>query len=66
MSLHGGGVSESTLPSHFRNGYSPFTGEPNQYHGWITPQRSLMLEDGLDKITPGVETTPTAIEEEAT
>ena len=30
--------------------------EPNQYHGWITLQRSLIYEDELGKVMSGVET----------
>ena len=66
MSLRGGGDSESTMSSPFRKGYSPFNGEPNQYHGWITLQRSLMYEDGLGKVMSGVETAPPALDEAAT
>ena len=47
----GGGDSESAMYPPFRKGYSPFNGEPNQYHGWITLQRSLMYEDGKTKKT---------------
>ena len=65
MSLRGGGGSESIMSSSFRKGYSPFNGEPNQYHGWITLQRSLMYEDGLGKVMSGVETAPAAIDEAA-
>ena len=61
----GGVDSESTTSSPFRKGYSPFNGEPNQYHGWMTLQRSLMYEDGLGKVMSGVETAPTALEEDA-
>ena len=50
----GGVDSESTTSSPFRKGYSPFNGEPNQYHGWMTLQRSLMYEDGLDNDMSGV------------
>ena len=66
MSQRGGVDSESTMSSPFRKGYSPFNGEPNQYHGWMTLQRSLMYEDGLGKVMSGVETAPAALEEDAT
>ena len=58
--------SESTMSFPFRKGYSPFNGEPNQYHGWMTLQRSLMYEDRLGKVMSGVETAPAALEEDAT
>ena len=54
------------MSSPFRKGHSPFGGEPNQYHGWITLQRSLMYKDGLGKVMSGVETAPAALEEDAT
>ena len=57
---------ESTMSSPFRKGYSPFNGEPNQYHGWMTLQRSVMYEDGLGIVMSGVETAPVALEEDAT
>ena len=66
MNLRGGGDSESTMSSPFRKGYSQCKGEPNQYHGWITLQRSLMYKDGLGKVMSGVETAPAAMEEAAT
>ena len=66
MSQRGGVDSESTMSSPFRKGYSPFNGEPNQYHGWMTLLRSLMYEDGLVNILSGVETAPAALEEDAT
>ena len=54
------------MSSPFRKGYSPFNGDPNQYHGWMTLQRSLMYGDGLGKVMSGVETAPAAPEEDAT
>ena len=54
------------MSSPFRKGYSPFNGEPNQYHGWMTLQRSLMYGDGLGKVMSGVETAPAALEGDAT
>ena len=66
MSQRGGVDSESTMPSPSRKGYSRFNGEPNQYHGWMTLQRSLMYEDGLGKVMSGVETAPAALKEDAT
>ena len=66
MSQRGGIDSESTMSSHFRKGCSPFNGEPNQYHGWMTLQRSFMYEDRLGKVMSGVETAPAALEEDAT
>ena len=62
----GGVDSESTMSFPFRKGYSPFNGEPNQYHGWMTLQRSLMYDDGIGKLMSGVETAPAALEEDAT
>ena len=53
------------MSSPFRKGYS-LNGEPKQYHGWMTLQRSLMYEDGLGKVMSGVETAPAALEEDAT
>ena len=50
----------------FQKGYSPFNGEPNQYHGWMSLQRFLMYEDGLGKVMSDVETAPAALEEDAT
>ena len=66
MSQRGGVDSESTMSSPFRKGYSPFNGEPDQYHGWMTLQRSLMYEDRLGKAMLGVETAPAALEEDTT
>ena len=66
MSQGRGVDSESTMPSPFRKGYSPSNGEPNQYHGWMTLQRSLMHEDGLGNVMSGVETAPAALEEDDT
>ena len=66
MSQRGVVDSESTMSSPFRKGHSPFGGEPNQYHGCITLQRSLVYEDELDKVLSGVVTAPAALEEDAT
>ena len=66
MNLSGGGDSEPTMPSPCRKGQSPLNGEPNQYHGWITLQRSLTYEDGLGKAMSAAEAAPAALEEEAT
>lgn len=65
MSLRGGGGSESTMPSTFRKGYSPFNREPTQYHCRIMLERSLTYEDGLVKVTPGIEIAPAALGEDA-
>ena len=62
----GGGDSDSTMSPPFRKGYSPFKGEPNQYHGWITLKSSVMYEGRLGKVMSGVETAPAAMEEAAT
>ena len=66
MSQRGSVDSESNVFSPFRKGYSPLKGDPNQYHGWITLQRSPMYEDGLGKVMSGQETAPAAPEENAT
>ena len=54
------------MSSPFRKGYSPFNGDPKQYHGWMALQRSLMYEDDLGKVMPGLETAPAAPGEDAT
>ena len=66
MSQRRGFDSESTNSSPFSKGYPPFNSEPNQYHCWITLQRSLVYEDGLGKVMSGVESAPAALEEDAT
>ena len=66
MSQCDGVESESSMPSPFRKGYSPFNGEPIQYHGWITLPRPLLFEDGRGKVMSGVEAAPAALEEDAT
>ena len=59
-------IQSQPCPPLFEKGYSPFNGEPNQYPGWMTLQRSLMYEDGLGKVMSSVETAPAALEEDAT
>ena len=54
------------MSSPSRKGYSPFNGDPNQYHGWVTLQRSLMDEDCLGRVMSDLETVPAAPEEDAT
>ena len=54
------------MSSPFRKWYSPFGGEPNEYHVWITLQRSLMYEDGPGKVMSSVETAPTTLAKDAT
>ena len=66
MSQRGSVDSELNMASPFRKGYSPFKVDPNQYHGWMTLQRSLMYEDGLGKVMSCLETAPAAPEEDAT
>ena len=66
MNQRGSVDSESNMSSPFRKGYSPLNGDPKQYHGWMTLQRSLMYEDGLGKVMSGLETAPAAPEEDAT
>ena len=66
MSQRGSVNSESNMSSPFRKGYSPFNGDPNQYHGRMILQRSLMYEDGLGKVMSDLETAPAAPAEDAT
>lgn len=66
MSQRGNFNLESIMSSPFRKGYSSINGKPNQHHGWMTLQRSLMYEDGLEKVMSVPETTSTAPEEDTT
>ena len=44
----------------FKQGYVPFSGNPNEYHRWSSLFRSIMYETGLGEVMSGTETAPEA------
>lgn len=51
-------ASASYSTNHLQRGYVSFSGNAEDFHGWVSLSRSLMYETGLGKVMSGAKTAP--------